>query len=112
MSLSPRFEMCSPSWPPLILTGDTPCVASHGSSICTLIGCLVIGSGTTAAIGVWQLVGALLEASGAALALTCILTFVFVGGGTPAPFDPPRRLVVRAGLDSSGIRCISAPALL
>jgi protein-S-isoprenylcysteine O-methyltransferase Ste14 len=29
------------------------------------------------------------------LALTCILTFVFVGRGTPAPFDPPRRLVVQ-----------------
>jgi protein-S-isoprenylcysteine O-methyltransferase Ste14 len=48
-----------------------------------------------AAIGVWQVVGALLAASGAALALTCILTFVFAGRGTPAPFDPPRRLVVR-----------------
>jgi protein-S-isoprenylcysteine O-methyltransferase Ste14 len=47
------------------------------------------------AIGVWQVVGGLLAASGAALALMCILTFVFVGRGTPAPFDPPRRLVVR-----------------
>lgn len=25
----------------------------------------------------------------------CILTFVILGKGTPAPFDPPRRLVVR-----------------
>jgi protein-S-isoprenylcysteine O-methyltransferase Ste14 len=48
-----------------------------------------------AALGIWQIVGALLGASGAAVALTCILTFVFVGKGTPAPFDPPRRLVVR-----------------
>ena len=47
------------------------------------------------AIGASQLTGMLLGASGAALALTCILTFVFVGRGTPAPFDPPRRLVVR-----------------
>jgi protein-S-isoprenylcysteine O-methyltransferase Ste14 len=47
------------------------------------------------AIGVWQIAGMLLGASGAALALTCILTFVFVGRGTPAPFDPPRRLVVQ-----------------
>jgi protein-S-isoprenylcysteine O-methyltransferase Ste14 len=47
------------------------------------------------AIGARQLTGMLLGASGAALALTCILTFVFVGRGTPAPFDPPRRLVVR-----------------
>ena len=48
-----------------------------------------------AAIGGWQVAGMLLGAAGAALALTCILTFVFVGRGTPAPFDPPRRLVVR-----------------
>ena len=48
-----------------------------------------------AAIGAWQVAGMLLGAAGAALALTCILTFVFVGSGTPAPFDPPRRLVVR-----------------
>jgi hypothetical protein len=26
-----------------------------------------------------------------AIAAWCILTFVFVGKGTPAPFDPPRR---------------------
>ncbi len=48
-----------------------------------------------APIGVWQGAGALLAVSGATLALTCILTFAFVGRGTPAPFDPPRRLVVR-----------------
>ena len=48
-----------------------------------------------AAIGVWQVAGILVGASGAALALTCILTFVFVGKGTPAPFDPPRALVVQ-----------------
>jgi protein-S-isoprenylcysteine O-methyltransferase Ste14 len=47
------------------------------------------------AIGAWQVAGMLLGASGAALALACILTFVFVGRGTPAPFDPPRRLVIR-----------------
>jgi len=32
--------------------------------------------------------------SGAVLALWCIATFVMIGRGTPAPFDPPRRLVV------------------
>ena len=46
-------------------------------------------------IGAWQVAGMLLGASGAALAITCIVTFVFVGSGTPAPFDPPRRLVVQ-----------------
>lgn len=48
-----------------------------------------------AAVGGWQLAGMILGAAGGALALACILTFVFVGKGTPAPFDPPRRLVVR-----------------
>jgi protein-S-isoprenylcysteine O-methyltransferase Ste14 len=48
-----------------------------------------------AAIGASQLAGILLGVVGAALALACILTFVIVGRGTPAPFDPPRRLVVR-----------------
>jgi protein-S-isoprenylcysteine O-methyltransferase Ste14 len=47
------------------------------------------------AIGAWQVAGMFLGVSGAALAITCIFTFVFVGRGTPAPFDPPRRLVVQ-----------------
>jgi protein-S-isoprenylcysteine O-methyltransferase Ste14 len=46
-------------------------------------------------IGVWQVVGMLVAAAGAAVALWCILTLVILGKGTPAPFDPPRRLVVR-----------------
>lgn len=46
-------------------------------------------------LGGWQIAGGLLGLAGAALALWCILTFVVVGRGTPAPFDPPRRLVVR-----------------
>jgi protein-S-isoprenylcysteine O-methyltransferase Ste14 len=47
------------------------------------------------ALGVWQVAGMLLGACGAAFALTCVLTFALVGKGTPAPFDPPRRLVDR-----------------
>jgi protein-S-isoprenylcysteine O-methyltransferase Ste14 len=42
-----------------------------------------------------QWVGLAVAAGGGALALWCILTFALVGRGTPAPFDPPRRLVVR-----------------
>jgi Putative protein-S-isoprenylcysteine methyltransferase len=42
-----------------------------------------------------QIGGMILGGLGAALALWCVLTFVFVGKGTPAPFDPPRRLVMR-----------------
>ena len=47
------------------------------------------------AIGPLLIVGMAVGAAGAALALWCIFTFAFVGKGTPAPFDPPRRLVVR-----------------
>jgi len=47
------------------------------------------------AFGAAQAAGMMLGVAGAALALSCIGTFVLVGKGTPAPFDPPRRLVVR-----------------
>lgn len=40
-----------------------------------------------------QICGMIIGALGAAIASWCILTFVIVGKGTPAPFDPPRRLV-------------------
>lgn len=46
-------------------------------------------------VGLLQMIGIGLAITGALLAVSCILTFVFVGRGTPAPFDPPRRLVVR-----------------
>ncbi len=46
-------------------------------------------------VGVWQVVGMMVAGVGAAIALWCILTFAILGHGTPAPFDPPRRLVVR-----------------
>ncbi|MDP9177805.1 MAG: isoprenylcysteine carboxyl methyltransferase [Gemmatimonadota bacterium] len=45
-------------------------------------------------VGVAQVIGIVVGAAGAALALWCIFTFVKIGRGTPAPFDPPRRLVI------------------
>ena len=48
-----------------------------------------------AELGLVEVLGLVTAAAGAALILWCILAFVFVGRGTPAPFDPPRRLVVR-----------------
>ena len=45
-------------------------------------------------IGAAQVAGVIVAASGAALALWCIVTFIVIGRGTPAPFDPPRDLVV------------------
>lgn len=46
------------------------------------------------AIGGVQIAGMLAVAGGGGLALWCALTFALKGKGTPAPFDPPRRLVV------------------
>jgi protein-S-isoprenylcysteine O-methyltransferase Ste14 len=46
-------------------------------------------------VGVAQAAGAVVTIGGALLALWCILSFALVGRGTPAPFDPPRRLVVQ-----------------
>ena len=48
-----------------------------------------------AAIEVQQVAVMILGATGATVVLWCIFTFVSIGRGTPAPFDPPRRLVIR-----------------
>lgn len=45
------------------------------------------------AMGAAQVIGAAVTAFGAALTVWCVLTFALAGRGTPAPFDPPRRLV-------------------
>jgi len=48
-----------------------------------------------AAIELQQVAGMVIGAVGAAIALWCIFTFALIGRGTPAPFDPPRLLVIR-----------------
>jgi protein-S-isoprenylcysteine O-methyltransferase Ste14 len=53
------------------------------------------GLSRPASTGVLQIVGAGLGALGGALAVWCVVAFALVGLGTPAPFDPPRRLVVK-----------------
>lgn len=53
-----------------------------------------VGIGRTVTFGPLALAGFALAAAGALLALWCVLTFALAGKGTPAPFDPPRRLVV------------------
>lgn len=45
--------------------------------------------------GLFEIAGIVVGGAGAVLALWCVLTFALVGKGTPAPFDPPRKLVVQ-----------------
>ena len=42
-----------------------------------------------------QVLGVIVAVLGVSLALSCVLVFAVLGRGTPVPFDPPRRLVVR-----------------
>jgi protein-S-isoprenylcysteine O-methyltransferase Ste14 len=51
------------------------------------------GAGAPPSMGAWQVAGLGLGTLGAIVGAACILTFVFVGHGTQAPFDPPRELV-------------------
>lgn len=54
-------------------------------------------SGAVRPASAWpiEVVGVLLGLCGAAIALSCVLTFATIGKGTPFPLDPPLRLVVR-----------------
>jgi protein-S-isoprenylcysteine O-methyltransferase Ste14 len=52
------------------------------------------GLARPASVGPVEIAGIVVALVGALLGLWCILTFAFLGKGTPAPFDPPRRLVV------------------
>jgi protein-S-isoprenylcysteine O-methyltransferase Ste14 len=53
------------------------------------------GVSRPAEIGWPQILGVAVGICGAALALWCVGVFARIGKGTPAPFDPPRRLVIR-----------------
>ena len=48
------------------------------------------------AFGWLQAVGAVVGAAGGLVSLACAVSFTTLGRGTPAPFDAPTRLVVRA----------------
>lgn len=47
------------------------------------------------AFGWPQIGGMLIAIAGGIVAFSCVAAFIRLGRGTPAPFDPPRRLVVR-----------------
>src|SRR5437660_11666808 len=48
-----------------------------------------------ATTGASQVAGMIMVTIGTAIALWCVFTFGLIGKGTPAPFDPPRNLVIR-----------------
>ena len=48
---------------------------------------------TTSQVGFW--IALIVAAIGATLSLWTTFLFLKVGGGTPAPWDPPKRLIVR-----------------
>src|SRR5712691_8404450 len=54
-----------------------------------------------AVIGAPQVAGMIMVTIGTAIALWCVFTFVFIGKGTPAPFDPPLSRAAPAALDRS-----------
>ena len=47
-----------------------------------------------ATFDIQQIIGMVIGTVGATIAVWCIFTFATIGKGTPAPFDPPRSLVV------------------
>lgn len=48
-----------------------------------------------AGTAITQIGGMSIAATGIVIALWCVGAFAIIGHGTPAPFDPPRRLVVQ-----------------
>lgn len=46
-------------------------------------------------IAIPQIAGMIVALLGAALTFWCVAAFIRIGRGTPAPFDAPRRLVIR-----------------
>jgi protein-S-isoprenylcysteine O-methyltransferase Ste14 len=47
-----------------------------------------------ARLAAFEIAGLVFGTLGALLALWCVTAFISIGKGTPAPFDPPRRLVI------------------
>jgi protein-S-isoprenylcysteine O-methyltransferase Ste14 len=91
-----RFSIVSAPKPFLVARAITYATLFIGFILIYLPGRILSWSGVLQpqAIGFIQIAGMILAGIGAALALWCIFVFVFFGQGTPAPFDPPRRLVI------------------
>jgi protein-S-isoprenylcysteine O-methyltransferase Ste14 len=82
---------------PVLIRAITYATLFIGFALVFLPAQVLSGAGVVgpAGFGVPQLAGTVVGAAGAAIAIWCILSFALIGRGTPAPFDPPRRLVVR-----------------
>jgi protein-S-isoprenylcysteine O-methyltransferase Ste14 len=63
-------------------------------TVAGIVPLLLIARGGPALSGT-HLLGLIPAAAGLALMLWCVLLFATAGGGTPAPVDPPVRLVIR-----------------
>jgi protein-S-isoprenylcysteine O-methyltransferase Ste14 len=57
---------------------------------------IVSATGATLAASAAGLAGIVLAGAGLSVLLVCFLGFIVEGRGTPAPYDPPRRLVTGA----------------
>jgi protein-S-isoprenylcysteine O-methyltransferase Ste14 len=67
-------------------------------TLTTLVPYLLLSSGLVLfplRLSTFRLAGAIPIALGAALYFWCAWDFTFTGRGTPAPFDPPKKIVVR-----------------
>lgn len=65
-------------------------------AVTILVPYLILPRGSRWSLGVRGIAGLILVAAGAVIYLWCAFwAFAQTGGGTPAPIDPPRRLVAR-----------------
>ena len=68
-----------------------------GFLVVYLPSCIMGWTGTTTPVEIHgpQITGIVVGALGVALTLACVVSFIRMGRGTPAPFDAPRQLVIR-----------------
>ena len=53
------------------------------------------GMARPVSVDTMQMAGIVISTFGAVIVLWSVLSFAFMGRGTPAPFDPPRKLVIQ-----------------
>jgi protein-S-isoprenylcysteine O-methyltransferase Ste14 len=93
----PKPETCKESTMFVLIRTLTYASLFVGLVLIYLPSRLLAWSGITRPAGYsWpQITGVVICTVGALIALACVGVFAFIGKGTPAPFDPPRHLVIR-----------------